>query len=94
MRLPCAVCSSIDSTEVTWYYSQTENSTSELNITAEATWTLKKFAKNSNCSDLKLYWYEFKFETDSQYSCHIMTPLELSEHCTVDGTRNNATVYM
>ena len=92
MRLPCAVCSSIDPTEVTWCYNQTEISTSELNITAEATWTRNKFTKNTNCGDLKLYWYEFKFETDSQYSCHIITPLELSEHCTVDSTRNNATV--
>ena len=43
---------------------------------------------NANCSDLNLYWYDLRFEADcDSYLCHIVAPLELSEHCTVDSTR-------
>ena len=38
MLLPCPVCSSIGSTEVTWYYSEKP----ELNVTAGAICTLKE----------------------------------------------------
>ena len=79
MLLPCPVCSSIDSTAVT----------SELNITAGAKCTLKESGKrmnNANCSDFN---FKFKLETAADsYLCHIVTPLELSKHCRVEGTRN------
>ena len=43
---------------------------------------------NANCSDLNLYWYDLRFEADcGSYMCHIVAPLELSDHCTVDSTR-------
>ena len=90
MRLPCPVCSSIDSTAVTWYYSQTEISTSELNITEGAKCTLKESGKrmnNANCSDFNFYKFKLETAADS-YLCHIVTPLELSKHCRVEGTRN------
>ena len=91
VRLPYSVCVSIGSTEVTWYYGQIENSTSEQNITAGATCTLKKEPGNNvNCSDLRLYQYEL--ETDSaSYQCHIVTHRELLKNCTVKSTSNSAT---
>ena len=92
MRLPYSVCVSIGSTEVTWYYSQTENSISELYITEQARCTLKEsgnYINNANCSDLKLYQYEYTgIEADT---CHIATHLELLEDCTVKS--KNATAY-
>ena len=63
MLLPCAVCSSIDSTAVT----------SELNITAGAKCTLKESGKrmnNANCSDFN---FKFKLETAADsYTCVIL----------------------
>ena len=53
------------------------------------------YKKDVNCSDLKLYWYELKFGAKSRAAsnlCHIVTPLEFSESCTVESTSNNATV--
>ena len=84
MLLPCPVCSSIGSTKVTWYYSQSEIPTNKLNSTC----ILKNY---KNCSDLKLYWYEYEFKFESVCcSCHIVTHLELSEYftCRVESTIN------
>ena len=68
--------------------SQTEISTSELNITEGAKCKSRKHMNNANCSDF--YWFKFKFETaaGSIYLCHIVTPLELSKDCRVESTRN------
>ena len=49
----------------------------------------KPYMNNANCGDLNLYCYELKFEANcGSYLCHIVTPLELSEYCTVESTRN------
>ena len=52
-----------------------------------------EYKKDVNCSDSKLYWYELKFGAEAaSYLCHIVTPLESSESCTVKSISNNTTV--
>ena len=85
------MCISIGSTDVTWHFSQTdpENSTIGARCTSKEPAT-EEYTTNANCSDLKLYQH---IKNDSgSYWCHIVTPLERLEHCTVENTSNSARV--
>lgn len=80
------MCKEIGSTEVTMYYNQTENPRKELNIIC----TLKESVKNASCSDMELPKFKkLTYDCDS-FLCHILIPLELSEHCTVKSTNYTA----
>ena len=88
MLQPCSVCISIGSTaEVTI---QTENSTTELNVTCTPEES-KKYIETSNCSVLKLHQYETLPYIEvgcGSYWCHIVIPLERLDCCTVKSTSN------
>ena len=80
------MCKEIGSTEVALYYNQTENSRKELNITC----TLKESVKNTSCSDMELPKFKKLTYDCGSFLCHILIPLELSEHCTVESTNYTA----
>ena len=80
------MCKEIGSTEVAMYYNQTENPRKELNITC----TLKESVKNASCSDMELPKFKKLTYDCGSFLCHILIPLELSEHCTVKNTNYTA----